>query len=66
MMGILAVMEAEIWMLDQISAIPMGCKSAVSSVATFLPITDGHVAWPLWVWNASSKGQFLNFCAACV
>ena len=52
--GILAVTEAEILLPDQISAVPMGCKSAVSSVATFLPITDGHVAWPPWVWNASS------------
>ena len=64
MIGFLVVMEAEIWIPDQISDVPMGCKSAVSSVATFLPITDGHVAWPLWVWKASSRGQCLNFCAA--
>ncbi len=66
MIGILAVMESEIWLPDQISALPMGYKSAVSSVATFMPISDGHVAWPLWVWNASSRGKCLNFCAACV
>ena len=65
MVGILAVMEIEIWLPDQMSAVPTGCKSAVRSVATFLPITDGHVAWPLWVWNASSSGQCMNFCAAC-
>jgi len=57
MIGILVVMEAEIWLPDQISAVPMGCKSAVSSMATFLSIIDGHVAWPLWVWNASSRGK---------
>ncbi len=56
MIGIMVVMESEIWLPDQISVLPMGCKSAVSSVATFLPIIDGHVAWPLWVWNASSRG----------
>ena len=56
MIGILAVTEVKIWLPDQISAVPMGCKSAVSSVATFLPIIDGQVAWPLWVWNASSRG----------
>ena len=66
MIGILDVMEVEIWLPDQISAVPMGCKSAVSSMATFLPINDGQVAWPLWVWNASSRSQCLNFCAACV
>ncbi len=44
MVGILAVIECEIWLPDQMSAVPMGCKSAVSSVATFLSITDGHVA----------------------
>ena len=66
MIGILALMESEIWLPDQISAVSMGFKSAVSSVATFLPITYGHVAWPLWVWNASSRGHCLNFCDACV
>jgi len=53
MVGILDVMECEIWLPDQMSDVPMGCKSVVSSVATFLSITDGHVAWPLWVCNAS-------------
>jgi hypothetical protein len=56
MIGVLAVMEAEIWSPDHISAVPMGCKFAVSSLATFLPIIDVHVAWPLWVWNANSRG----------
>ena len=59
--GILDVMEVEIWLPDQISVVPMGCKSAVSTVPTFLPITDGYVAWPLWVWNASSRGHCLKF-----
>ena len=66
MIGILVVMDSEIWLPDQIYVLPMRCRSAVSSVATFLPITAGHVAWPLWVWNASSRGQCLNFCVACV
>ena len=66
MIGILVVIDADIWLLDYISDSPMGCKSAVISVATFLPMTDGHVAWLLWVWNASSRGQCLNLCAACV
>jgi hypothetical protein len=66
MTEILAVMEAEIWLLDQISVVSIRCKSAVSIVTTFLLITDGHVAWPMWVWNASSRGHCLNFCAACV
>ena len=64
MIGILDVMEAEICLPNQISVAPMGCKSALSSVAPFLPITDGHVAWPLRVWNDSSRGQC--FCADCV
>ena len=41
---ILAMTEAEIWLLYQISAILMECKSAMSSVATFVPITDGQSA----------------------
>ena len=65
MVGIQDVMESEIWLPDQMSTVPMGCKSTVSSVATFLPIIDWHVAWPLWVWNASSSGQCMNLCAAC-
>ena len=38
----------------------------MSSVTTFLPITDGQVACPLWVWNASSSDQLLNFVDACL
>jgi hypothetical protein len=38
----------------------------VSSVATFLPMTDGQAACPLWVWKASSSGQILNFPVACL
>ena len=38
----------------------------VSSVAIFLPITEGQVACPLWLWKASSSGQFLNFPVACL
>ena len=49
MIGILTEMEVEIWLPNQISDVPRGCKFAVSSVAMFLPIIDGHVAWPLWV-----------------
>jgi hypothetical protein len=44
MIGILDVMEVEIWLPDQISDVPMGRKSAVSSLATFLHITDRQVA----------------------
>ena len=44
MIRIMVVIEAEILLLDQISAASMRCKSAVSSVATFMPMTDGHVA----------------------
>ncbi len=66
MIGILAVIEADVWLLDQISVSPMGYKSAVSSVATFLPMTEGHVTWLLWVGKASSSGQFLNTFAACL
>ena len=62
----LAVIEADIWLPAHIGVSPIGCSSAVSSVATFLPITDGQVACPLWVWNASSRGQFLNFADACL
>ena len=40
MIGILAVIEAETWLSGQISIASMGCKSAVSSVATFLPMAD--------------------------
>ncbi len=65
-MGILDVIVFDIWLPDQISMLPMGCRSAASRVATFLPMTDGHMARPLCVWNASSKGQCLNLVAACV
>ena len=65
-MGILAVIEADIWLPAHIVVSPMGCRSAVSSVATFLPMSEGQVARPLWVWNASSSGQFLNFPVACL
>ncbi len=64
--GILDVIVVDICLPDQISMPPMGCRSAVSRVATFLPITDGNVARPLCVWKASSSGQCLNFVAACV
>jgi hypothetical protein len=38
------VIEADIWLPDQISALPMGCKSSVNSVATLMPMIEGHVA----------------------
>jgi hypothetical protein len=57
-MGICVAREVEIWLPDQISVSPSGCRSAVIIVAAFLPITEGQVAWPLWVWKASSNGQF--------
>ena len=63
-MGICVVREVEIWFPDQISVSPRGCRSAVINVAAFMPITDGQVAWPLWVWKASSSGQFLNLADA--
>jgi hypothetical protein len=66
MMEILAVMEADILLPDQISVSPMGLRSAVRSVATFLSMTEGHLAWPLWEWKASSSGQFLYFSAVCL
>ncbi len=59
MMGILAVIETDMCLPDQISVSPMECKSAVSTVATFLAMIEGHVAWPLWVWNAISSGHIL-------
>ena len=65
-MEIIVVIEAEICLPVRIVASPIGCRSAVSSVATFLPITDGQVACPLWVWNAGSRGQFLSFVDACL
>jgi hypothetical protein len=58
------VREVEIWFPDQISVSPRGWRSANINVATFLPITDGQVAWPLWVWKASSSGQFFNLADA--
>ena len=60
------MIEADIWFHVQVVVSPIGCRSAVSSVATFLLITDGQVACPLRVWNASSRGQFLNFTVACL
>ena len=60
------MIEADIWLPAQIGVSPIGCRYAVSSVATFLPMTDGQVACPLWVWNASSSGQFLNFSTVCL
>ncbi len=63
-MGIRVVREVEIWFPDQISVSPMGWRSAARRVATFLPMTEGHVACPLVVWNASSKGQCLNLSEA--
>ena len=59
-MGIFDSIEAAIWLHVQIPMSPMGCRAAVRSVATFLPMKDGHVTCPLWVWNASSSGQCLN------
>jgi len=47
MIGILVAIEVFIWLLGQIYVAPMGCKSALSSVAMFLPMSDGHVALPL-------------------
>jgi hypothetical protein len=58
--------EVAIMLPFQISMSPMGCRSAVRSVATFRSMTDGQVACPLRVWKASSNGRCLNFTAACV
>ena len=65
LIGILAAMEVDIWFPDHISVSPRRCKSAVINVAAFLPITEGQVAWPLWVWKASSSGQFFYLTDAC-
>ena len=59
-MGILVAIEFAIWLPFQIYMVPIGWMSAVSSVATFLPMTDGQVMRPLMVWKASSSGQCLN------
>ncbi len=64
-MGILAVIEADILLPAQIIVSPMGCRSVVRSVATFLPMTNGQVARPLWESNASSSSQLLNLSVAC-
>ncbi len=64
--GILVVMEADIWLPAQIVVSSLGWGSVVSSVATFLPMTDGQVACPLWAWKASSGGQCWNFSVDCV
>ena len=65
-MEILTVIEVDILLPAQIVVSLMGCWSTVSSVSTFLPMTDGQVARPFWAWNASSRGQFLNFPVACL
>jgi len=65
-MGILDVMEVDIWLPAKIVVSPIGWRFAVSSVATFLPMTDGQVACPLWMWKARSSGQCRNFPVACV
>ncbi len=49
MMGIMAVSETDMWLLVQILVLSMGSKFAVSSMATFMLMIDGHVACPLWV-----------------
>jgi len=66
MMGSLDVMEVDIWLPAQIAVSPIGWRFAVSSVATFLPMTEGQVACPLFVWKASSSGQFFYFSVACL
>ena len=64
--GILDVMEVEIWLPAQVVVSPIGWRFAVSSVATFLPMTNGQVACPLCEWKANSSGQCWNFPVACV
>ncbi len=63
-MGICVVREVEILFPDQISVSPRGWRSAVINVAAFLQITEGQVAWPLWVWKASSSGNFFYLADA--
>ena len=48
-MGILDVMEADIWLPAQIVVSPIRWRFAVSSVAKFLPMMDEQVARPLRV-----------------
>ena len=61
-MGVISVIEADIWLPVQIAVSPIVCRSAVSSLSTFLPMTNGQVACPLWVWNATSSGLVEFLC----
>ena len=58
-------MEVEIWLPDQISGPPMGCRSAISKVAMLRAAMDGHNGvLPLREWKAISNGQCRNLSEA--